>query len=166
MLRLDGRVRLAEDLSYDTRHPVILPKNHPVNALVIVDAHEKLGHGTGTEHLLTELRSQFWIVKGRLMVRTVVENCPECRWKFLAKPVGQRMVPLHASRIGTDFAGPVLYQTKASKIPDETISLLIHVFCGPCGTLRNGIFVGYGFIYKCIYMDDCKEGDALICDIR
>ena len=116
LLRLDGRLRLAEDLSYDTRHPVILPKNHPVTRLVIVDAHEKLGHGTGTEHLLTELRSQFWIVKGRLMVRTVVENCPECRRKFLAKPVGQKMAPLPASRltlplraferIGTDFAGP------------------------------------------------------------
>ena len=84
--------------------------------LVIVDAHEKLGQGTGTEHLLTELRSQSWIVKGRLMVRTVVENCPECRRKFLAKPVGQKMAPLPASRltlplraferIGTDFAGP------------------------------------------------------------
>ena len=116
LLRLDGRLRLVEDLSYDTRHPVILPKNHPVTRLVIVDAHEKLGHGTGTEHLLTELRSQFWIVKGRLMVRTVVENCPECRRKFLAKPVGQKMAPLPASRltlplraferIGTDFAGP------------------------------------------------------------
>ena len=116
LLTLDGRLRLAEDLSYDTRHPVILPKNHPVTRLVIVDAHEKLGHGTGTEHLLTELLSQFWIVKGRLMIRTVVENCPECRRKFRAKPVGQKMAPLPASRltlplrafgrIGTDFVGP------------------------------------------------------------
>ena len=42
--RLDGRLRLAEDLSYDTRHPVILPKNHPVTRLVIVD---------GTRNLVT-----------------------------------------------------------------------------------------------------------------
>ena len=84
--------------------------------LVIVDAHEKPGNGTGTEYLLTELRSQFWIVKGRLMVRTTVENCPECRRRFLAKPVGQKMAPLPTSRltlplraferIGTDFADP------------------------------------------------------------
>ena len=118
LLRLDGRLRLAEDLSYDSRHPVILPKNHPVTRLVIVDTHEKLGHSTGTEHLLAELRSQFWIVKERLMVRKVVENCPECRRRFLAKPVGQKMAPLPTSRltlplraferIGTDFAGPFL----------------------------------------------------------
>ena len=44
LLRLDGWLRLAKDLSYDRRHPVILPRNHPVMRLVIVDTHEKLGH--------------------------------------------------------------------------------------------------------------------------
>ena len=116
LLRVDGRLRLAQDLLYDTRHPVILPKKHPVTRLVIIDAHEKLGHGTGTEHLLTELRSRFWIVKGTLMVRTEVESCPACRRQFLAKPVGQKMAPLPMSRltlllraferVGMDFAGP------------------------------------------------------------
>ena len=118
ILRVDGRLRFAEDLPYDTRHPIILPKDHPVTRLIVVHAHEKLGHGTGTEHLLTELRSRFWIVKGRLTVRTVIRSCPECRRRFLAKPAGQKMAPLPTSRltlplrsferIGTDFAGPFL----------------------------------------------------------
>ena len=118
LLRVDGRLRLADELPYDTRHPIILPKDHPVTKLIIVDAHEKLGHGTGVEHLLTELRSMFWVVKGRLMVRTIVGRCPGCIRRFRAKPAEQKMAPLPSSRvtlplraferIGTDFAGPFL----------------------------------------------------------
>ncbi|XP_028414792.1 uncharacterized protein LOC114537879 [Dendronephthya gigantea] len=118
ILRVDGRLRLAEDLPYDTRHPIILPKDHPISRLVILAAHEKIGHGTGTEYLLTELRSRFWIIKGRLTVRTLIGKCPGCRRRFLTKPCGQKMAPLPTSRItlplraferiGTDFAGPFL----------------------------------------------------------
>ena len=71
LLRMDGRLRFADELPYDTRHPILLPKDHPVTKLVIADAHERLGHGAGVEQVLTELRSRFWIVKGRRMVRNV-----------------------------------------------------------------------------------------------
>ena len=69
LLRVDGQLHLAEELPYDTRHPIILPKSHPVTRLIIMEMHEKLGHGTGTEHLLTELCSKFWVVKGQQTVR-------------------------------------------------------------------------------------------------
>ena len=45
LLRMDGRLRFADELPYDTRHPILLPKDHPVTRLVIADAHERLGHG-------------------------------------------------------------------------------------------------------------------------
>ena len=78
LLRMDGRLCFAEELPYSTRHPILLPKDHPVTKLVIIDAHERLGHGVGVEQVLTELRSRFWIVKGRRMVRNVTEACTEC----------------------------------------------------------------------------------------
>ena len=52
-LRMDGRLRFADELSYDTRHPILLPKDHPVTRLVIVDAHERFGHGAGVEQVLS-----------------------------------------------------------------------------------------------------------------
>jgi len=61
LLRMDGRLRFADELPYDTSHPILLPKHHPVTRLAIVDAHE--------------LRSRFWIVKGRCMVRSITEGC-------------------------------------------------------------------------------------------
>ena len=118
ILRSNGRLRYAEDLPYDVRHPIILPKSHAVTRLVITDAHQKLGHGTGVEHLLTELRTKFWVVKGRRNVRNIIESCSECRRRFHAKPACQMMAPLPKSRIkqplkafervGIDYAGPFL----------------------------------------------------------
>ena len=93
LLRMDGRLRFADHLPYDTRHPILLPKDHAVTRLVIVDAHERLGHGTGVEHALAELRSRFWIVKGRRMVRSVTEACAECRRRFSTKTGNQMMAP-------------------------------------------------------------------------
>ena len=118
LLRMDGRLRFADELPYDTRHPILLPKDHPVTRLVIVDAHERLGHGAGVEQVLTELRSRFWIVKGRRMVRNITEACAECRRRFTMKIGNQMMAPLPKSRlqsslrafekVGVDYGGPFL----------------------------------------------------------
>ena len=118
LLRADGRLRFARELPYDARHPILLPKDHPVTKLIIVDAHEARGHGTGVEHLLTELRSRYWVIKGRRAVRNVVEKCPGCRRRFTKKQPGQMMAPLPQARIelplkafdrvGVDYGGPFL----------------------------------------------------------
>jgi hypothetical protein len=57
------------------RHPILLPKDHTVTRLIIKSAHENLGHGSGIEHVLTELRARFWIIKGRRTVRNTIEKC-------------------------------------------------------------------------------------------
>ncbi len=118
LLRAYGRLQNASELPRDAKYPILLPKDHAITKLVIVDRHEKLGHGTGTEHLLAELRARFWVIKGRRAVRNVVESCPECRRLFSAKPAGQMMAPLPESRVtsplrafervGIDYAGPFL----------------------------------------------------------
>ncbi len=57
LLRADGRLRNASNIPYNTRHPILLPKDHVGTRLIITDAHENLGHGSGVEHILTELRA-------------------------------------------------------------------------------------------------------------
>ena len=64
LLRAHGRLQNASELSYDAKYPILLPKDHEITKLVISDRHERLGYGTGTEHLLAELRARFWVVKG------------------------------------------------------------------------------------------------------
>ena len=91
LLQMDGRLRFADELPYDTRHPILLLKDHPVTRLVIADAHERLDHGAGVEQVPTELRSRFWIVKGRRMVQNVTEACAECRRRFTMK-IGHQMM--------------------------------------------------------------------------
>lgn len=88
---MDGRSRLADDLPCDTRHPTLLPKNHPVAKLAVNDAHKRLS--------LTELRSRFWIVKGRRVVRSMIKACAGCRRHFTWKTGSQMMTPLPKSRL-------------------------------------------------------------------
>ena len=115
VIRIDGRLRHADELPYNTRCPILLPKDHHFTQLVVLHAHKTLGHGTSTEHTLTQLRSKFWIPQGRRVVRSVVEGCPECRRRFTTKIASQMMAPLPKSRlssmrafekIGIDYAGP------------------------------------------------------------
>ena len=94
LLRMDGRLRFADYLLYDTRNPIILPKNQPVIRQLVIDAHEKFGHGSGVEHVLIEFRSRFWIVKGRRVVRNIVNTCAECRRRFTTKIGSHMMAPL------------------------------------------------------------------------
>ena len=55
LLRISGRLRFGDDLACDTRHPIILPKDHPLTRLIITNRHERLGHNSRVEHLLTEI---------------------------------------------------------------------------------------------------------------
>ena len=116
LLQSDGRLRNATDVPYGVRHPILLPKDHTVTRLIIISAHENLGHGSGVEHVLTELRARFWIIKGRRTVRNTIEKCPGCRRRFTGKPTTQMMAPLPMSRlqcplraferVGVDYGGP------------------------------------------------------------
>jgi len=55
------------DLSHSSKHPALLCRDHPLVALIITNAHERVGHN-GVCDTLTEIRSKYWIVKGRRSV--------------------------------------------------------------------------------------------------
>ena len=55
------------NVSFSVKHPAILPRQHHFTQLVIIDAHERVFHN-GIKETLTEVRSRFWIVKGRQLV--------------------------------------------------------------------------------------------------
>ena len=74
--RCRGQLKNA-DVSFSTMHPILLSKDHFLTTLFVRRAHERVMH-SGVKATLTELRSQFWIVKGRNLVKRIIGQCPVC----------------------------------------------------------------------------------------
>ncbi|XP_046387356.1 uncharacterized protein LOC124156925 [Ischnura elegans] len=110
LLRVGGRIKHSL-LSDDEKHPLILPSKHPFTELIIEDCHKATLHG-GVQLTLTTLRTQYWIVKGRQIVKTIIHRCLNCQ-RYRATPAYQIMgnLPAHTcrpfSRAGVDYAGPI-----------------------------------------------------------
>jgi hypothetical protein len=114
LLRVGGRLN-CKDLSYDTRHPIILPKQHHVTELIITYLHEKGCHVRGTNGLLADVRERYWPIHGREVIKRIGRNCIECK-KQKKRLCGQVMAPLPTLRTeiplrafahcGVDYGGP------------------------------------------------------------
>ena len=112
--RCGGRLSNAE-IAYATKHPILLPKDHYFTKLVILRAHERVLHN-GVKETLTELRSMFWIIRGRSVVKLIIRQCTVCL-RYEGKPYNiVTPPPLPEFRVreqppftytGVDFAGPL-----------------------------------------------------------
>ena len=113
VLRVGGRLQKSS-LSFQERHPVIIPSKHHFSNLLIRDAHERVLH-TGVPNTLMFLREKYWIIRARQNVKRVIRGCVICQ-RYNARPMQQAMAPLPAARIeqtdpfsivGLDYAGPL-----------------------------------------------------------
>ena len=75
--RCTGRLDNA-DIPAAVRHPILLPKKHPLTYLIVQDAHQRIKHN-GVKETLVEIRSKYWIIRGRQFVRWVIHRCVICR---------------------------------------------------------------------------------------
>jgi len=97
MLRVGGR-RVDEYIDQNSKRPLILPKDHPVTALIVQDIHVFHARHSGREHTLAELRRKYWIVAGRPLVDRILRNCFTCR-RVNSKPLTQRQGDLPIERV-------------------------------------------------------------------
>ena len=67
LLRCGGRLQ-HENIPFGAKHPVLLPEHHHLTSLIIRDCHHRVLHG-GVKQTLSELRSRFWLVRGRQQIR-------------------------------------------------------------------------------------------------
>ena len=112
--RCGGRIENAS-VSFSAKHPVILPRQHHFIQLVILDAHMRVSHN-GVKETLAEIRSRFWIVRGRQLVRQILHQCTICR-KYEGRSFSAPLPPqLPEFRVtekppftytGVDYAGPL-----------------------------------------------------------
>ena len=63
VIRCEGRLEKAA-LNYETRFPAILPRDSTTTDLIVRKAHEDVFHH-GVKATLNEVRSKYWITKGR-----------------------------------------------------------------------------------------------------
>ena len=113
LLRVGGRVQ-AFLLHPDEKHPIILPFNCKFSKLVVKFCHEKKLHA-GIRLTHSTVRQEFWIVKGRNMVKTQINKCNTCI-RYRASTLSQKMGILPSHRVtrpdkpfrlaGIDYACP------------------------------------------------------------
>ncbi|XP_018376527.1 PREDICTED: uncharacterized protein LOC108769816 [Trachymyrmex cornetzi] len=113
LIRVGGRLRKSE-LSYNVKYPIVLAA-HPLVMLIIQHAHTRALHA-GSQLTLHALREDYWILRARQTVRSVVYRCIPCTRERATVP-NEMMGDLPAMRIrqvdhafihcGLDYAGPV-----------------------------------------------------------
>ncbi|KAK2558628.1 hypothetical protein P5673_018821 [Acropora cervicornis] len=125
LLRGNSRLRLADNIAWEARHPVILPRKHRVTRLIVDRLHKESNHA-GTNQVLASLSARFWLPGAREEIRECERACMVCR-RLKVQPASQIMAPLPAvraqmslrafSNISVDFAGP--FSSKARKREDK-----------------------------------------------
>lgn len=104
ILRVTGRLE-GLNISYDVKHPIILPGESIVVKSMISEVHSLLGH-LGRETILTSLRKKFWIIGANKVIKKLLRDCLICR-KLNSKPTVQIMGDLPTERITPNL--PVFY---------------------------------------------------------
>ncbi|XP_064475627.1 uncharacterized protein LOC135389519 [Ornithodoros turicata] len=77
VLRMTGRLQYS-DLHESAKHPIVIPSDHPITAMLISRAHTRLLHA-GVQETLAELCKEHWIIRGRQVVKKTLHGCRICR---------------------------------------------------------------------------------------
>lgn len=126
ILRVGGRLQNAT-LSYERKHPAILPKNSIITNLIIKREHLRLLHA-GPRMVLSSLSQSFHIINGIREIKKVLYSCIICA-RLKAKAAEQLMGSLPPERVtssrpfeivGIDFCGP--FQVKAARLRKSAIT--------------------------------------------
>ena len=123
LLRVGGRL-MAADMDMGRKRPIILPKDSSFTKLLVRTEHEELLHsGVGT--VMTSLRTRFWILGLRGLVKRTVRECVVCR-KNASKAFSEETAPLPSERVsrspailflsvGVDYAGPLFIECQSGQ---------------------------------------------------
>ncbi len=114
LLRCRGRIQYA-DLPNETKFPLLIPRDHHVTRLIVIECHERVFHN-GVGETLNEFRTKYWLVRGRQRIKAILRECNLCkRLEGLAYPPPKsaplpkfRVVGCQAFvKVGTDFEGTI-----------------------------------------------------------
>ena len=129
-----GRCLRRATVTDKTKHPIILPKCHHVVDLIVRETHLKSGH-SDQEHVIALIRSTYWIIKSRVSIRRILNQCISCK---------KRQGPLSSQKMGGLPAERLT--------PDKPPFSAVEVDCfGPFFVKRGRSQVKrYGVLYTCL----------------
>ena len=117
--------------------PALLPASSLFTNLVIFDMHWRLHHAS-PQRILAEIRKEFWILRGRSVIRKVLRHCTWCkrciggpfRLPHMADLPDYRVTPARPfSTVGLDYFGPLRI-----KLAGEVIKVWVALFT--CAVIR------------------------------
>lgn len=121
IIRVGGRLNHAP-FPFAFRYPILLA-SHPLVTLIVDQAHWRSLH-SGVQLTLNILRREFWLLRGRSIVKNIIHRCITCARERAAIPT-QLMGNLPQPRVSTsvrnflhcglDYAGPVLISASAGR---------------------------------------------------
>ena len=82
-IRCGGRIHNVPVME-STKFPYLLPTNHPLTTLIVMEAHINQLHA-GLNSTIIHLRQIFWIPSIRQCVKKIIHKCASCR-KVIGKP--------------------------------------------------------------------------------
>ena len=103
-------------MPFETKSPMFIQRNHKLAELIVGYSHLKVLH-RGVKQTLTELRTFYWITRGRSFVQKLIRHCMVCNRinaRSYEYPIHSDLPTFRFSDIcafnctGTDYLGPVL----------------------------------------------------------
>ena len=123
VIRCKGRLEYA-DLPAEAKELIILPKDHHLTFLEIQRCHKRVHH-CAVKSTLAELRTKFWVPKGRQAVKKILSRCVICKkleGTAFTQPATASLPEFRVnlappfSRVGVDFAGPMFLKGRGKQL--------------------------------------------------
>lgn len=121
IIYVGGRVRNGL-LTYDMRHPALLPREHYISYLITLNVHNRGHYGVSTT--AAKVRSRYWIVGVTSLAKKINFRCVSCR-ALSHKVETQLMADLPAERLAPftppfyftacDYFGPIVVKIGRNK---------------------------------------------------
>ena len=145
IIRSRGRIAKA-NLLYEMKHPALLYSNHHVTELIVTNCHVRVKHN-GVKETLAELRTRYWLIRGRQVVKRIIFSCVCCK-KLEGKPYQNPPAgdlpsfrledELAFTNVGVDFAGPLFIKVSKDQASPmvKGIHCIVYLCIQPCCSSR------------------------------
>ena len=77
IMRVGGRLAYS-NLTFEEKHPILLPKSHVFVRMLILHFHKENMH-SGVDQTHFFLREKYWIIQARQLIRSLLSKCVKCR---------------------------------------------------------------------------------------